>query len=169
VSAKAKPAGRAAPDLRELEQFLFHEARLLDEQRWEEWDALYAEDGHYWLPAGWQQPDPVNHVSLIYENALLRAVRIKRYKHPHAFSLQPKPRSAHLVSNVMLDEFDTATGDSTVSSRFIVMQYRREKLDVFGGTYTHRLRREGAEWKIVLKRVDLLNCDAPLENILVYL
>ena len=41
-----------SPDLRELEQFLYHEARLLDEQRWEEWNALYLEDAEYWGPGG---------------------------------------------------------------------------------------------------------------------
>ena len=156
-------------DLRFLEQFLYHEARLLDEQRWEEWNALYLEDAEYWVPAAPQQEDPHNHVSLIYETGLLRAVRIKRYKHPNAFSLQPKPRSVHLVSNVILDGFDQAKREYRVNSRFIMLQYRREKQDVFAGCYNHILRMEGDELKIASKRVDLLNCDAPLENILIYL
>ncbi len=156
------------PDLRSLEQFLYHEARLLDEQRWEEWNALYLEDAEYWAPAAPDQEDPHNHVSLIYETGLLRAVRIKRYRHPNAFSLQPQPRSAHLVSNVMLDSFDENTLECQVNSRFIMLQYRREKQDVFAGTYQHKLRIEGNEFRIAAKRIDLLNCDAPLENILIY-
>ena len=157
------------PDLGALEQFLFHEARLLDEQHWEEWNALYLEDAEYWVPATPGQPDPHNHVSLIYETELLRAVRIKRYKHPNAFSLQPKPRSVHLVSNVILDSYDDAKREYRVNSRFIMLQYRREKQDVFAGSYNHKLRMVGDELKIASKRVDLLNCDAPLENILIYL
>ena len=157
------------PDPRALEQFLYHEARLLDEQRWEEWNALYLEDAEYWVPATPGQPDPHNHVSLIYETGLLRAVRIKRYKHPNAFSLQPMPRSAHLVSNVMLDSFDASAAECSVNSRFIMLQYRREKQEVFAGAYHHRLRMEEDGFRIAAKRVDLLNCDAPLENILIYL
>ena len=156
------------PDLRVLEQFLFHEARLLDEQRWEDWNNLYLEDAEYWVPATPGQPDPHNHISLIYETGLLRAVRVKRYRHPNAFSLQPKPRSVHLVSNVILDSYNEATGECNVSSRFIMLQYRREKQEVFAGSYTHRLVCKGNEIKIAAKRVDLLNCDAPLENILIY-
>ena len=157
-----------SPDLRELEQFLYHEARLLDEQRWEEWNALYLEDAEYWVPAAPDQEDPHNHVSLIYETGLLRAVRIKRYKHPNAFSLQPMPRSVHLVTNVILDSFDESASEYSVSSRFIMLQYRREKQDVFAGACHHRLRIEEDGFRIAAKRVDLLNCDAPLENILIY-
>lgn len=166
---KARP--HSLPARETIERFLFHEARLLDEQRWDEWNALYLEDAAYWAPAAPDQPEPHNHVSLIYETGLLRAVRIKRYRHPNAFSLQPKPRSAHLVSNVMLDDFDEATGRCVVTSRFIMLQYRREKQDLFAGAYTHELvgAADAAGFKIASKRVDLLNCDAPLENILIYL
>ena len=157
------------PDIKSIEQFLYHEARLLDEQRWEEWNALYLDDAEYWVPAAPDQPDPHNHVSLIYETGLLRAVRIKRYKHPNAFSLQPRPRSVHLINNIILDKFDADSGECSVNSRFVMLQYRREKQDVFAGSCNHRLRIEGSEFRIAGKRVDLLNCDAPLENILIYL
>ena len=156
-------------DLNDIQQFLYHEARLLDEQRWEEWNELYLEDAEYWVPAAPVQPDPHNHVSLIYETGLLRAVRVKRYKHPNAFSLQPKPRSVHLVTNVMLDGFDERSAECRVNSRCIMLQYRREQQDVFAGTCHHRLRIAADGFKIAAKRVDLLNCDAPLENILIYL
>jgi len=138
--------------IREVEQFLYNEARLLDEQRWAEWNALFAKDGEYWVPASHNQPDPQNHVS---------------FKHPNAFSLQPRPRSVHFVANVMLDEYDD--NSCIVTSRFIMLQYRRDALDTFGGAYTHHLERAGSAYKIRKKRVDLINCDAPLGNILLYL
>lgn len=156
-------------DMNDIQKFLYHEARLLDEQRWEEWNELYLEDAEYWVPATPDQPDPQNHVSLIYETGLLRAVRIKRYKHPNAFSLQPKPRSVHTISNVMLDGYDMDAAECSVTSRFIMLQYRREKQEVFAGAYHHKLRITEDSFKIAAKRVDLLNCDAPLENILIYL
>ena len=170
MSAVAETTALAQePDTRQLEQFLFLEARLIDEQRWQEWNDLFVENGEYWVPAIPNQEDPKNHVSLIYETDLLRAVRIKRFKHPNAFSLKPAPRSSHIVSNVMLDECDLEKGECVVSSRFIMLQYRREEQDVFGGAYTHHLKIEEQGIKIIKKRVDLINCDAPLGNILVYL
>ncbi|MFT5350709.1 MAG: 3-phenylpropionate/cinnamic acid dioxygenase small subunit [Planctomycetota bacterium] len=157
-----------APDIKDLEQFLFLEARLIDEQRWEEWNALFTDEGEYWVPVSPDQPDAKNHVSLMYETELLRAVRIKRFKHPNAFSLKPAPRCSHIVSNVMLDEYDSATGVCIVKSRFLMLQYRREEQDVFGGSYTHLLKVEELGFRIKKKRVDLINCDAPLGNILLY-
>ena len=157
------------PDMRELEQFLFHEARLLDEQRWQEWGELFVEDGEYWVPATPGQEDPQNHISLMYETDLLRAVRIKRFRHPNAFSLKPMPRSSHIISNIMLDEFDEREGTCVVTSRFIMLHYRREEQDILGGSYTHKLQMEDSAFRIISKRVDLVNCDAPMGNILVYL
>ena len=170
MSAVAKPSrASASADLREIERFLYLEARLLDEQRWHEWADLYVKDGEYWVPAAPNQPDPRNHLSLIYETDLLRAVRVKRYSHPTAFSLQPKPRSAHLVTNVMLDGVDETSGELIVNSRFIMIQYRRDEQRIYGGSYTHRLRSLDGGLKIALKKVDLVNCDAPLDNILICL
>lgn len=165
----AVPQAKGQPELKELEQFLFLEARLIDEQRWEEWNDLYTEDGEYWVPATPGQPDPGNHLSLMYETGLLRAVRLKRFRHPNAFSLNPKPRSVHLVSNVMLDEYDEASSMCVVNSRFIMLQYQRDVQTVFGGSYTHRLRITDNGYKIEHKRVDLVNCDGALENIHLYL
>ena len=168
-AAPARRAKRKAPAAAELEAFVYQEARLLDEQKWEEWNALFTDEGLYWMPASVDQPDPTHHISLIYENALLRAVRIKRFRHPNAFSLQPRPRTVHLVSNVMLDDFDAATGACVVTSRFIVLHYRREQQDVLGGAYTHHLQHGDDGLRISLKKVELINCDAPMGNILVYL
>jgi 3-phenylpropionate/cinnamic acid dioxygenase small subunit len=158
-----------APDIRDLERFLYAEARLLDEQQWPEWEALFTDDGEYWVPATPGQPDGINHQSIMYETKLLRAVRLKRYSHPNAISLQPLPRSVHVLSNVMLDEFDGADGSCVVNSRFIMFQYRRDEQHTFGGSCTHRLVMTPAGYRIASKRVDLVNCDAAMENILICL
>ena len=162
-------APEAGVDISRLEQFLFLEARLLDEQRWQEWNDLYTKDGEYWVPASPEQPDPVNHLSLIYETGLLRAVRLKRFKHPAAFSLNARPRSVHYLSNIMLDEYDAQSGLYVLNSRFLMLQYMRDSQTLFGGVYTHRLRNTDQGLKIEYKRVDLLNCDADQENIHLYL
>ena len=154
-------------ELKRLEQFLYLEARLLDEKRWDEWQALFVEDGEYWVPATRGQPDPLNHVSIVYEKSLLRAVRLRRYRHPNAMSLQPEPHSVHLVSNVMLDE--KADDLVKVNSRFIMLEYRRDKTQVYGGAYTHLLEPLDDSYRIRMKKVELVNCDGVLDNIQLYL
>lgn len=156
-------------DLKSVEKFLFHEARLLDEKKWQEWDGLFTTDGTYWMPASVDQPDPLNYVSLIYEDKLLRAVRIERFDNENAHSLQPIPRSVHLVSNVMIDAYDAVSGTCTVNSRFVVFEYRRDEQRIYGGTYIHVLIIDGTDFKIKQKRVNLVNCESALDNINVYL
>lgn len=161
--------GKSAGDLRAFEQFLYLEARLLDEQRWDDWAQLFVADGIYWVPASPGQPNPQDHISLMYETDLLRKIRIQRFSDPNAFSLQPMPRSVHLISNVMLDDADDQAGAYTVRSSFFMLQFRRDVQTVLGGSCLHRLTAHGDSYRIVSKRVDLINCDAALESILVYI
>lgn len=149
-----------------VSQFLYHEARLLDEQRWAEWDELFAEDGVYWAPASVNQPDPINHVSLIYEDSLLRKVRLARYKGENAFALQPFPRSSHLLGNVVIDS--ELPGAVEATSRFVMIEYRRDERQVLAGEYKHSLAREGASFKIRLKKVTLVDCDGPRSSTSLY-
>ncbi|MEZ5922173.1 MAG: aromatic-ring-hydroxylating dioxygenase subunit beta [Parvularculaceae bacterium] len=147
-----------------VSQFLFHEARLLDERRWDEWNALFTTDGDYWAPATPEQPEPENHVSLIYENDLLRKVRIARFASPNAPSLQPFPRTVHLLSNVMVDAHDSASGEVIATSRFLMIEYRRDKQRFYAGAYRHELASETDGYRIRQKRVDLVNCDGAHES-----
>lgn len=147
-----------------VSQFLFHEARLLDERRWNEWEELFLEDGVYWAPASPDQPDPLNHVSLIYENQLLRKVRIARFASPAAPSLHPFPRTAHLVTNVMIDRHDAKLGEIAVNSRFLMIEYRRDAQRFYAGAYSHDLALRDGAFKIRRKKADLVNCEGPLES-----
>ena len=159
----------SAPSLESVTQFVYREARMIDEKRWDEWSDLFAEDGMYWMPATPGQPDPESHVSLMYEDALLRAIRIRRYSHPNALSLLPHPRSIHLVSNVMLDKFDEGASTCQVNSRQIMVEYRRDEQQVLAAAVTHHLERVDDDYKIKLKKVELVNCDGALESIQIYL
>lgn len=151
-----------------VSQFLYHEARLLDERRWMEWNALFTEDGEYWAPATPDQPDPLNHVSLIYENDLFRKVRIARFASPVAPSLQPFPRTAHIIANIIIDAHDASTGDVTATSRFLTVEYSRDRPRYYAGSCRHELASRTDGFRIRLKRVDLINCDGPLESVAVW-
>ena len=145
------------------EALLFHEAALLDDLRFEEWGALFTEDGEYWIPATIGQDDPYLNVSHIYEDKLLRQVRIERFRDPNAISLQPMVRSSHLVSNICVGE------DGVVRSRFVMSQFHRDRQTLFTGGYEHELREEEGKLKIRRKRVNLVNCEAALPDIVTYI
>jgi len=150
----------------EIEQFLFHEARLLDEQRWDEWLDLFEPEGMYWAPLVRGQDDALNHASLLWEDATLREVRVRRLGQRTAWSQQPASHTAHLVGNVILEH----DGDPlVVRSTFHVTEWNRRGQRLLAGAYTHRLRRAAVGFKIMLKRVDLINCAAVHDNLEVFI
>ncbi len=132
----------------EVSAFLFHEARLLDQRRWQDWLALFAEGGMYWAPLTFDQPDPIDHASLFYEDALLREVRAQRLEEKRAWSQQPVTQAARIVGNVtLLPEQDA---NIVVASTFHMLEWRRRDQRLLGGQYTHWLRREAGGLRIVL-------------------
>src|ERR1700691_3527269 len=181
---RLKPTGRAAPgrrrsagppgrgerraahgplDLTSCEQFLLREARLLDEARFDEWLALFTPDAWDWVPSEPDQPDPHETVSLIYDDRRLLETRVRRLASPRMYSQEPRSRTSRMIGNVTIEE--TGKGFATVRSKFTMFEYRREEHRLFGGTALHRLVQADGRVMIAWKRVDLVNCDAPLDGI----
>ena len=159
----------SGPSIAEVEAVLVDEARLLDARDWNAWNQLFTPDGIYWVPAQPGQEDPLRHVSLIYEDALLREVRIRRFDDRNAFSLQGGPRGWRMVANVRIDSSDPVAGTLTASSRLIAAEYQRERVTRFEAFVTHRLVIQEGQLRIALKRVELLDCDAAHGDISLYL
>ena len=157
------PAGVAGIDRAVFELFLIHEAALLDARRFRDWMGLFAEDGTYWVPAVPDQQDPFSQASLFYDDRDLMKTRIDRLEHPRIHVQTPPSRTAHLVGNTVVEQADEAKGEYVVGSTVIMVEYRDDAQRVFAGQQRHRLRRDGASFRIVQKRVDLINCDSAFE------
>jgi 3-phenylpropionate/cinnamic acid dioxygenase small subunit len=150
--------GRAA-----FEDFLIHEARLLDERRFRDWMELFADDGTYWVPATADQKSPFEEASLFYDDRELMKTRIERLEHPRIHVQTPPSRTAHIVGNLVVEETDQARGEYVIGSTFVMVEYRDDAQRLFAGRQRHRLRRHGDTFRIVQKRVDLINCDGAFE------
>ena len=150
-------------DRARLEEFVIHEARLLDERRFRDWMELFTEDGTYWVPAVPDQKNPFDEASLFYDDRDLMKTRIDRLEHPRIHVQTPPSRTAHLIGNTLIEAVDEAKGEYLVGSTVIMVEYRDEQQRVFAGRQLHRLRREGPSFRIVQKRVDLINCDSAFE------
>ncbi len=148
----------------EAEAFLVAEARLLDARRFEEWLALFAEDGFYWVPAVPEQSDPFNHISIFYEDKSVLAMRVRRLSHPRAYGALPMTRTAHMVGSITVEPGEAPGVDLVYRSTVMMADYRaadgRSDRRLWAGQQTHRLRRTPDGLRIVLKRVDLIDCDA---------
>jgi 3-phenylpropionate/cinnamic acid dioxygenase small subunit len=140
-----------------VQQFLFLEARLLDERRFGEWLALYAPDAEYWVPYAWQQASPRDHVSLFYETVTLLRMRVDRLEAELAPLDSPQARVNHHLDNVMVEQ--APGGDLTARAYLLFVEYRRDEQRWFAGRSTWTLQAAAQGFRISSKRVDLLNAD----------
>jgi benzoate/toluate 1,2-dioxygenase beta subunit len=145
----------------ELEAFVLQEARLLDERRFAEWLALFAEDGVYWVPTLPGQASPQEALSLFHEPKPLLAMRVARLEGTDAHIQAPPSRTVHHVSALEVSD------NLEVRSALVVAEWRAGEARWFAGRVLHRLRRTAEGLRIVLKRVDLIDSEAPQRAIAV--
>lgn len=146
----------------EVQQFLFHEARLIDERRWREWLDLFEEDVRYWMPLRTNRPrreahlelgkpEDVAHFDDGKEELEARVVRLGTGK---AWAEEPTSRTRHLVTNVMVDAVDGDEAD--VTSYFLLYRNNSEtNVDLWAGARHDRLRRRRTGWGIARRTIIL--------------
>jgi benzoate/toluate 1,2-dioxygenase beta subunit len=149
-----------------VEQFLYRQAEILDDKHWDEWLELFTADGHYWMPASEEQTKADGQPNIFWEDLDLMRVRVKRVSHPRAWSQKPPHKHCHMVSNVVIEKHDAATGDVVVRSRFHAAEFRRDNVRHFVGKYRHELKKTKDGYRIKLQRVDLVNAEGPFEYVL---
>ena len=154
--------------LLKLQQFLYREARLLDERRWAEWLALWTDDGLYWIPQQHGQASPYDHISLAFEDRMLREVRARRLENARNWSQQPPTHATRLVGNISVEGVD-AGGNLVLRSVFQMTEWRKKETRQLAGSCWYKLAADGDSWKLRMKRVDLVNCDATHENLEVFI
>jgi benzoate/toluate 1,2-dioxygenase beta subunit len=145
-----------------VEQFLFHEARLLDTGDLEAWLALFTEDATYWLPLEREQKDPIETSSIVYDDRTLLELRVKQARHPRAHARLPLARTVHQIGNIEIHE--EKNRELKVNSTLVLIEFRSEKQRTWGALVEHRLRRAGEGYRIAHKRVDLVNSEAELDG-----
>lgn len=148
---------------------IYREARLLDEMRYEEWLEMYAEDGHYWMPAEWRQTDPRLQASLMYEDHLLLRVRVERLTGARTFSQKPRSRCQHLLQAPQIDEINDAENRYRTWTSFHYVETRGDERELYAGWASHEFKLVDGALRIKLKRVDLINFDAPFGNIQLFM
>ena len=161
--------GLTDDDLEAIELLLYLETELLDQARFEEWLGLFSDDCRYWVPASKGQTDPVNDISLFYEDRDLMEMRIKRIQHPRAHSLDNPVTTSHVTGDKLIESISADTGEIIITTRFQMVEHQRGEQRLFAGVYRYHLRRDSGGFKISLKRVDLINCDACFEPLQVFI
>lgn len=140
-------------------QFAAYEAELLDQRRFDDWLALFADEGRYWVPLlGAAQADPVSHNSLAYEDRLLLQLRVDRLKNPRAHSQHPASHCQHVLQPSRIEGEEA--GVLRLRTPFLYIEARGEQQLMLSGVARHSLVRAAeapAGWRIRQKRIDLLD------------
>jgi len=144
-------------------QLLEREARLLDERRFEDWLALFAPECLYWVPGTPNAGDPRKEVSVSFDDRRQLEGRIYRLRTGYAWSQVPASRTVRLVSNV--EVFRTADASTLmVRSTFLISEFRAGEARILSGWCGHRLAEHAGGWRILVKQVNLIDCDQSLRN-----
>jgi benzoate/toluate 1,2-dioxygenase subunit beta len=153
-------------DQREVERFVLHEARLADEHRYAEWEALWTDDGVYWIPAGSDDADPRTQMSLIHDNRHRIATRIRQLETGRRHAQEPRSRLCRVVSNVVVVGPAGPDGaDAEVTATFVLVESRERGDQLWAGRTTYRLRRIHGQLRLAGKKVVLVNNDRVLPTL----
>ena len=148
-----------------LMDFVYHEARLLDEKRFDEWYDLLTDDARYWMPLTRGQPNRETFTSLFYEDKLLLRVRIERLRHPNAFSQQQPSFCQHVLQRPALETADHQSSHYVTRTPFVYFESQLDQQLILAGVTYHHLTLIGGALRIRMKKIELVNCDAALPSI----
>lgn len=146
--------------LRQVETFIYREARLADERRYREWEELWADDGIYWVPAKAGDYDPDESMSVIYDNRSRISLRVNQFYTGKRFTQDPASELRRLVTNIEVLDVE---GDEVLACCNVAVYESTQRRDVtWVNQTTYRLRKSGDSYKIVLKKVSLVNAGRDL-------
>jgi 3-phenylpropionate/cinnamic acid dioxygenase small subunit len=152
------------PDLlRSVEDFLYREARYMDEHRFDDWLNLWSEECTYWVPCNDEGSDPSTHVSIIFDNRSQLEDRIWRLKGKHAHAQRPMSRLARVISNIEIG--NTENDEMIVHSTFMLGEIRKDEKTLWFGRTLHRLIPSDGGFRIKTKKVYVIANDSPLSNL----
>ena len=149
----------------DIEAFLYTEAKLLDQKKFDDWFAMFADDGYYWIPLRLEQSRPEKELSIIYDDIDMMRARVHWLNHPKNHAQAIPSRTVHYVSNVLIENFDEDKQEYSVSSALQVAEFRKDIQTIYSGSCEYVLRANKNELKIVKKRVDLINSEGVLNSI----
>ena len=161
--------------VRNIEQFMYQEARLLDTRRLHEWLELWTEDTHYWVPVRTTRYPRISkaisiadqeryiedeiskedELAILDEDKDSLERRVARLDTGMAWAEDPPSRTRHLITNIEVHETDKSD-EVKVFSNFLMYRTRGEtEQDFYVGCREDTLRRDGDSWKISRRKAVL--------------
>ena len=141
----------------EISQFLLREARYADDHRYEEWEALWADDGIYWIPANGDDIDPERQMSIIYDNRSRIGLRVRQLMTGKRYTQEPQSRLRRIVGDIELVKADGH--ELHVACNTMIFESALRGDVIWASRNEFVLRRDGKDFKIARKKVALVNND----------
>jgi 3-phenylpropionate/cinnamic acid dioxygenase small subunit len=146
--------------LRQIEQFLFLEARLQDTHAYDEWEALWADDAIYWIPANGTDTDPEKDMSIIYDNRSRIGLRIGQLKTGRRHTQTPRSELARVIANIEL--VGRTENEFEVRANAFIFEDSLRGETTWAARNEYRLRLVDGQFRMVRKKVCLVNNHKPI-------
>lgn len=141
--------------LHEVTKFIYMEARYQDNHEYDAWEALWADDGVYWIPANGEGGDPEHEMSMVYDNRSRIALRIRQLHTGKRHSQSPRSDLRRIVSNIEI--LDVQGDEIRVTANAFVYEANLRAETVWPSRNEYLLRRVNGQFQMVLKKVVLVN------------
>jgi len=173
LSETQADAGRELDLQREVERFVYREGYLQDRHEYDAWEALWTDDGVYWIPANGDDIDPEREMSIIYDNRSRIALRIRQLHTGRRIAQEPKSNLVRVISNIeVIDrpaapattasatanlDAGAADADIHVRANAIIFESTARRDTVWGTRCEYVLRRIDGSLRMARKKVMLVN------------
>ena len=145
-------------DLRQVEQFLYREARYADEHDYDSWEQLWTDDALYWVPIDGAGEDPLTHMSIIYDNRNRITTRLAQLRTGKRYAQAPPSNLRRVISNVELLLAHEGDGDDVrVGANFVLYESKERGIKMWAGRVSYQLRVIEDEIRLAAKTVVLVN------------
>lgn len=148
--------------LREVEAFIYREGYLQDRHQYDAWEALWTDDGVYWIPANDDGGDPEEQMSIIYDNRSRISLRIRQFRTGRRIAQEPKSNLARVISNIEIVSLDGE--DIHVRANAMIFESTARRDTIWGTRYEYTLRRIDGALRMARKKVILVNNSKALPN-----
>ncbi|MCW2756868.1 MAG: cbdB 2 [Nocardioidaceae bacterium] len=156
-----REATGTSPSVEAVAAFLFREARLADESRYDEWESLWDDDAIYWVPRK-DDADPERDVSFLYDNRARIRSRVAQLRSGRRHSQTPPSKMRRSLANIEIVDVD---GDLVHAAANFALYEHRHVTHVWAGRYQFTLRTAPDGLRLVRKTVLLINNEDAIRTI----